>query len=128
MGESKAIIISTHILEEVDAVCTKVAIIDRGRLIAEGSPAELKARASSAGTVVVKVAGVSNSELAKALEGVDGVERTAVDGDEVRVLPRKSGDAAKGLAAGSRRRSAPANGRSSNSAQRKAVWTSSSAP
>ena len=44
MGEKKAIIFSTHILEEVEAVCSRVIIIDRGRIVANGTPAELKAR------------------------------------------------------------------------------------
>ena len=38
MGETKAIILSTHILEEVEAVCTRSLIIARGRLLAEGHP------------------------------------------------------------------------------------------
>ena len=42
--EGKAIIISTHILEEVDAVCTKVVVIADGEVKFEGSPAELKAK------------------------------------------------------------------------------------
>ncbi len=44
MGQSKAIIFSTHILEEVEAVCSRVIIIDRGRIVANGTPQELKAR------------------------------------------------------------------------------------
>ena len=44
MGEKKAIIFSTHILEEVEAVCSRVIIIDRGKLVASGTPQELKAR------------------------------------------------------------------------------------
>ncbi len=47
MGASKAIIFSTHILEEVEAACTRAIIIDRGRIVANGTPAELKARAPS---------------------------------------------------------------------------------
>jgi len=47
MGETKAIIFSTHILEEVEAACTRAIIIDRGRIVANGTPAELKARAPS---------------------------------------------------------------------------------
>jgi ABC-2 type transport system ATP-binding protein len=41
LGKSKAIIFSTHILEEVDAVCTRAIIIDRGRIVASGTPDEL---------------------------------------------------------------------------------------
>ena len=42
MAEHKAIVISTHILEEVDAVCSRALIIDRGRIVADGTPAELR--------------------------------------------------------------------------------------
>jgi ABC-2 type transport system ATP-binding protein len=44
MATDKAIIISTHILEEVDAVCTRAVIIDKGRIVADGTPAELLAK------------------------------------------------------------------------------------
>ncbi len=45
MSAQKAIVISTHILEEVDAVCTRAIIIDKGRIVADGTPAELLAKA-----------------------------------------------------------------------------------
>ncbi|HEY2446727.1 MAG TPA: ABC transporter ATP-binding protein [Rhizomicrobium sp.] len=44
MASRKAIIVSTHLLEEVEAVCTRAVIIDRGRIVADGTPAELLAR------------------------------------------------------------------------------------
>jgi ABC-2 type transport system ATP-binding protein len=44
MAKEKAIIISTHLLEEVDAVCTRAVIIDRGRIVADGTPQSLLAR------------------------------------------------------------------------------------
>jgi len=42
MAPQKAIVISTHILEEVDAVCTRAIIIARGKVVADGTPAELE--------------------------------------------------------------------------------------
>ncbi len=51
MGANKAIVFSTHILEEVEAACTRVIIIDRGRIVASGTPQELKARSEYAGAV-----------------------------------------------------------------------------
>ncbi len=57
MGRTKAIIFSTHILEEVEAACTRAIIIDRGTVVANGTPAELKARSENAGTVIVRLAG-----------------------------------------------------------------------
>ncbi len=44
MAAEKAVILSTHILEEVDAICTRVIIIARGRIVADETPAALRAR------------------------------------------------------------------------------------
>ncbi len=41
LGQSKAILFSTHILEEVEAACTRAVIVDRGKIVADGTPAEL---------------------------------------------------------------------------------------
>src|ERR1700676_3112944 len=59
MGRDKAIIFSTHILEEVEAACTRAIIIDRGKIVANGSPDQLKARAPLAGTIVIGVQSVA---------------------------------------------------------------------
>ncbi len=47
MAPSKTIVISTHVLEEVEAVCSRAVIIDRGRLVADATPAELMARSKT---------------------------------------------------------------------------------
>lgn len=47
MAKDKTIIISTHLLEEVEAICTRAVIIDQGRIVADATPAELAARSSS---------------------------------------------------------------------------------
>jgi len=41
LGKTKAVVFSTHILEEVDAACSRAIIIDRGRIVAQGTPDEL---------------------------------------------------------------------------------------
>ena len=41
LGENKAILFSTHILEEVEAACTRAVIVDRGRIVVDGTPQEL---------------------------------------------------------------------------------------
>src|SRR5438094_1052345 len=63
MGEKKAIIFSTHILEEVEAACSRAIIIDRGKIVANGTPQELKARSDYAGAVSLRVVGVTADEL-----------------------------------------------------------------
>lgn len=45
LGETKAILFSTHILEEVEASCTRAVIVDRGLIVEDGTPTELIAKA-----------------------------------------------------------------------------------
>jgi ABC-2 type transport system ATP-binding protein len=47
IAREKTIVISTHILEEVDAVCTRAIIVAKGKLVADDTPAGLKTRAPS---------------------------------------------------------------------------------
>ncbi len=47
MGRTKSIIISTHVLEEVEAVCNRAVIIAQGRIVAQGTPDEFKARSKT---------------------------------------------------------------------------------
>jgi ABC-2 type transport system ATP-binding protein len=75
MGKNKAIIFSTHILEEVEAVCSRAVIIDRGRIVANGTPEELKKNSPDADTVTVTIGGASDRaerDLA-VLPGVESV-------------------------------------------------------
>lgn len=44
LGKEKAILFSTHILEEVDAACSRVLIVDRGKIVADGTPEQLHAQ------------------------------------------------------------------------------------
>ena len=73
MGEEKAIVFSTHILEEVDAVCTRAIIIDQGKIVADGSPKDLRGRAKGAGAVRVKINGMAGSGIRSELGSLGGV-------------------------------------------------------
>jgi ABC-2 type transport system ATP-binding protein len=77
MGKHKAIIVSTHILEEVDAVCDRAIIIDRGRVVGEGTPDSLHARARDHNAVTVRVSLADADALSDALRAVDGVGSVA---------------------------------------------------
>ncbi|HEY4200733.1 MAG TPA: ABC transporter ATP-binding protein [Devosiaceae bacterium] len=57
LARDKAIIISTHLLEEVDAFCSRALIIDRGRIVLEGSPADLHAMAGDHNEVTIYLPG-----------------------------------------------------------------------
>src|SRR3954464_103627 len=95
MGEKKAIVFSTHILEEVDAACTRAIIIDRGQIVANGTPSELRAKSDVAGAGVVRVSGVGLGELREKLNGVATARKTLAIGEQngiaqVRVYPKSS--------------------------------------
>jgi ABC-2 type transport system ATP-binding protein len=77
MGDSKAIIVSTHILEEVDAVCDRALIIDHGRVVSDGTPLELHARSPDYNAVSLRVPAADAARattLLAALADVAGVE------------------------------------------------------
>jgi ABC-2 type transport system ATP-binding protein len=67
MGKTKAIIFSTHILEEVEAACSRAIIIDQGKIVADGTPDELRARATRAGQVHVRIEGLAGSGIRQEL-------------------------------------------------------------
>lgn len=93
MGEKKAIIFSTHILEEVEAVCSRAIIIDRGQVVANGTPAELKGRADSAGVVTLVVGGITSAIVTEKLAQVTAARRSLLVKEEtsrvvIRVYPK----------------------------------------
>jgi ABC-2 type transport system ATP-binding protein len=96
MGEKKAIIFSTHILEEVDAVCTRAMIIDRGRVVANGTPEELRRKSEWAGAVTLRVNGTAASVVQEKLNRLRAAKKvtTETDGQRVAVtvFPRTAGD------------------------------------
>ncbi|MBI2924723.1 MAG: ATP-binding cassette domain-containing protein [Verrucomicrobia bacterium] len=78
MGQTKVIIFSTHILEEVDAACTRAIIIDRGQIVANGTPQELRQRSDVAGAVSVRVVGVPGPTLTQKLSQLSTARKASV--------------------------------------------------
>ena len=78
MGEKKVIIFSTHILEEVEAVCTRAIIIDRGKIVANGTPQELKQRSEVAGAVSLRVIGVAAETVKTRLASIAGSRKATI--------------------------------------------------
>ena len=73
MRPEKAIIISTHLLEEVEAVCSRAIIIARGRILADGTPAQLAARSRYHNAVRLAVAAGADPIIAGELAHLPGV-------------------------------------------------------
>ena len=92
MGEKKAIIFSTHILEEVEAVCSRAIIIDRGTIVANGTPRELKARSENAGAVLLRLAEGTAAAVKSKIDQISEVGNSVVVSESplvVRAFPTK---------------------------------------
>jgi len=72
-AEGRTVVLTTHYLEEADALADRIVVVNRGRVIAEGTPAEIKAR--SAGRRIRCVTRLSPAEVS-ALPGVTQVRRS----------------------------------------------------
>ncbi len=73
LGGDHTVILSTHILPEVSMTCNRVVIINKGRLVAEGSPAELTNRLKGSEQVFVEVGGAPSDDVLDAILTTDGV-------------------------------------------------------
>ena len=89
LAKDKIVIISTHILEEVSAVCTRAIIIAGGRILADGTPKELEARSVYANAISVRM--TEDFDLRAALAGdedIRGVEQVEGSLRHFILLPR----------------------------------------
>ena len=94
--EGLTILLTTHYMEEADRLASQLAIVDRGRVVAQGSPAELKA--SQRGDAVhVELEGANvNGSVQAALRGVPGLREVMVEG---RALHARVDDGARAVPA-----------------------------
>lgn len=100
MAAKKAIVLSTHILEEVDAVCTRAIVISRGKIVADGTPEMLRAKSRYHNAVSITIRAASNGVIGAArgelqrLPQVMGVEDAAMSNGTASfvVMPKSGGN------------------------------------
>jgi len=87
MAPTKTIIISTHILEEVEAICSRAIIIAAGKVVADGTPKDLESRSRTHQAVTLKMRMIpaAAQQMLVALPGVASVETIA---GGLQVLPK----------------------------------------
>jgi ABC-2 type transport system ATP-binding protein len=83
-GEGLTVLLTTHYLEEADRLASDVAIVDRGRIVVEGAPEELKAELLGDAILIELTEAESDGRATGALSGVDGVREVALDGRALR--------------------------------------------
>ncbi len=81
IGKEKTIILSTHILSEVGATCDRVVVINNGKIVGEGTPAELAQKVKSRDIIYLKIKG-EKDEIVKRLKEIDGVVRVDIKDKE----------------------------------------------
>ncbi len=74
----KTILLTTHYMFEADALCDRIAVINRGEIVAEGTPAQLKSRVAAGSVVEVEVYGVAE-EAVERLRNLAGVRAVSVE-------------------------------------------------
>jgi ABC-2 type transport system ATP-binding protein len=80
LGKEKTVILSTHILPEVSATCSRIIIINKGKIVATGAPQELQEHAGGTNIIYIKIKGNESDVLAKLsefhdIQGYEIIER-----------------------------------------------------
>ena len=79
--DNKTIVLTTHYIEEAERLCDRVAIVDHGQIIAQGTPRELKQASADKTRIEVRLAREESEETLRTLEGVNDCR--AVNGNYV---------------------------------------------
>ncbi len=78
IGKTKTVFFSTHIMQEVEAVCNRALIINRGKLAADGAPSELKAKLGQEQKVIARLKGPTALEIETLVAAIDSVAAVSV--------------------------------------------------
>lgn len=81
-AQGRAIVLSTHILEEVEAVCTRVIVIAKGKLVADCTPAEFLAKSRHHHAVTITLRAPAGSKVRDELLGLSGVRAVEIAADQ----------------------------------------------
>lgn len=84
MRQQHTILVSTHILEEVEAVCSRALIIARGKLVGDGTPEELLSQSRTHNAISLRVKTADPARLRTALEQLSTVESVSATGETAR--------------------------------------------
>ncbi|MFY0653840.1 MAG: gliding motility-associated ABC transporter ATP-binding subunit GldA [Cyclobacteriaceae bacterium] len=75
VAKDKTLIFSTHIMQEVQAMCDRVVIIDKGKIVADKTLSELEAKTESR-KYIIEFSGEIDTSVLRSISGVDSVEKT----------------------------------------------------
>jgi ABC-2 type transport system ATP-binding protein len=100
LGKEKTVILSTHILPEVEATCDRILIINKGKIVANGTAEDLRSQASGQEITKIKIEDADRQQAMEALTALDTVDQVLpLQGDELRleVISRKGKSSRRAL-------------------------------
>ncbi len=83
IGKEKTVILSSHILAEVEATCDRVLIINKGKIVADGTPHELRNKAQGNEVLKVAICGGERNKVYEALKQLPEVDVVSFTNDEM---------------------------------------------
>jgi ABC-2 type transport system ATP-binding protein len=91
LANDHTVLFSTHILSEAEQVCDRVIILNRGQLVAEGRPDQLRRRLYPGESLYIEVSGADSAKIERLLRSISGVQTVEAQGRgfAVRTKPRK---------------------------------------
>ncbi len=92
LGQKHTVLFSTHILSEAEQVCDRVVIIDRGQIVAQGTPASLRQQLQHGSSLYLQVTGANEATLRKLLDTLPGVQKIERQGEGFVIQTRTNAD------------------------------------
>lgn len=75
IGREKTVILSSHILAEIEATCDRVLIINKGKIVANGTSAELRSKSNAGKTLRVRIGSAGEEDVRQALGALPGIQK-----------------------------------------------------
>jgi ABC-2 type transport system ATP-binding protein len=98
IGKSKTVILSSHVLPEVQSTCSRVIILNKGKIVADGTPEELESRGGkNKATIHIEVEKIENNLLPK-LETLAGVDKIEIIENRIIIISNAENDIRKDIA------------------------------
>ncbi|MBU4338374.1 ATP-binding cassette domain-containing protein [Patescibacteria group bacterium] len=97
IGKLKTVILSSHVLSEVQATCSRVLIINKGRIVADGAPEDLVSEEKGKATINIEVEKITSDLIAK-IKALGGVKEVKAEGNKIAVITGVENDIRKDVA------------------------------
>lgn len=81
LGQHKSVILCTHILPEVEATCDRILIINKGKIVANGTPESLRSHTSGKSFILVDIEGAPRETITHAIKSLPGVTSVGLSAD-----------------------------------------------